>query len=382
MTQKKTPAVFYRGGTSKAVFFHPADLPASQSERDRILLQVMGSPDPYCRQLDGLGGGLSSVSKALWVQRSKRDDADIDYTFAQIAIDKPVVDYSANCGNMSSAVGQFAIEEGILTGFDGDATIRMYNTNTSTCVHSHFTIENGQAVAQGDFEVPGVPGTGAPVRLDFIDPARVTGKGLLPTGKIRETIDVPGLGEVEVTIADATALVVFVAAARLGLTGAELPDEIEAQDEVMATLDYIRRQAAVRAGLCPQPEDAPLASPRVALVAPPVDFVSLDGRKHGAKAYDLAVRMVSLETVHRAVMGTGAMCLAAAIMIEGTIPNQLTSGAAKKELEETVRLGNPSGVTVTGALVSQNEKEGIWKVERTTILRTSRRLMDGFIYHS
>lgn len=368
--------MFYRGGTSKAVFFHSGDLPSDPQDRDQLLLHVMGSPDPYGRQLDGLGGGLSSVSKAMWIARSKRNDADIDYTFAQVAIDRPVVDYSANCGNMSSAVGQFAIEEGIFPVADGDATIRMYNTNTDICVHSSFCIEDGQALTAGDLEIPGVSGTGAPVRLDFMDPSRVTGRGLLPTGNVQDQISVPGFGELAVSIVDATALGVFVAAEGFGLTGGEQVHEIEARPDIMSALDVIRREAAVRAGLCKRPEEAPLTSPRVALVAPPSNFKSLDGRDHEVGTFDLAVRMASLESVHRAVMVTGAMCLAAATLIDGSIPNQLASGMGENG---DVRLGNPSGVTVVGASVTH--KGGHWKADKTTILRTSRRLMDGFVYH-
>lgn len=376
MSERKTPAVFYRGGTSKAVFFQPKDLPEDQAERDRLLLHVLGSPDPYGRQLNGLGGGISSLSKAMWVARSRRNDADIDYTFAQIAVDKPVVDYSANCGNMTSAVGQFAVEEGIFPVPDGDAVIRMYNTNTGICVHSHFKVEGGRAVTGGDLEIPGVAGTGAPVKLDFMDPARVTGRGLLPTGQVRELVEVQGFGEVPVTIVDAAALGVFAGAGSFGLTATETPQEIESRKDVMAALDTIRREAAVRAGLCKRPEDAPLSAPRVAVVAPPAAFTSLDGREHAPGTFDLAVRMASMGTIHRAVMVTGAMCLAAATLVEGSVPNECASGLGA---DGTVRLGNPSGVTVMGASVSKSN--GKWAAQSTSVMRTCRRLMDGFVYH-
>lgn len=376
MPERKTPAVFYRGGTSKAVFFQPKDLPEDHAERDQLLLNVLGSPDPYGRQLNGMGGGLSSVSKAMWVERSQRNDADIEYTFAQIAVDKPVVDYSANCGNMTSAVGQFAVEEGIFPVPDGETTVRMYNTNTDICVHSHFLVEGGRAVTEGDLEIPGVPGTGAPVKLDFMDPARVTGKGLLPTGEVRELVNVPGYGEVPVTIVDAAALGVFVSADTFGLKASEPPQEIEADTKVMDALEVIRREAAVRAGLCKSIEDAPLSAPRVALVAPPSAFTSLDGREYQPGQFDLAVRMASLGTIHRAVMVTGAMCLAAATLIEGSVPNECASGL---DTDGTVRLGNPSGVTVMGASVSK--ANGTWGAESTSVMRTCRRLMEGVVYH-
>lgn len=376
MPERKTPAVFYRGGTSKAVFFQPKDLPEDRAERDRLLLHVLGSPDPYGRQLNGMGGGLSSVSKAMWVERSKRNDADIDYTFAQIAVDKPVVDYSANCGNMTSAVGQFAVEEGIFPVPDGDARIRMYNTNTDICVHSHFRVEGGRAVTEGDLEIPGVAGTGAPVKLNFMDPARVTGRGLLPTGQVRDLIDVPGYGEMPVTIVDAAALGVFVSAEIFGLKASELPPEIEAKTDVMDALEFIRREAAVRAGLYETADDAPLSAPRVALVAGPSSFTSLDGREYRPDQFDLAARMASLGTIHRAVMVTGAMCLAAATLIEGSVPNECASGLGA---DGTVRIGNPSGLTVMGASVSK--ANGKWAAESTGVMRTCRRLMEGFVYH-
>jgi len=376
MPERKTPAAFYRGGTSKAVFFHASDLPQDPSERDQMLLHVLGSPDPYGRQLNGLGGGISSLSKAMWVERSKRNDADIDYTFAQIAIGEPAVDYSANCGNMSSAVGQFAVDEEIYPVPDGDAMIRMYNTNTDIFVHSHFRVEGGRAVTQGNLEIPGVPGVGAPVQLDFLDPSRVSGKGLLPTGNVRETIEVPGFGGVPVSIVDATALCVFVPADIFGLKASECPEDIEARQDVMTALDVIRREASVRAGLSVTANAVPLAAPRVAIVASPSTFTSLDGREHQPQDFNLAVRMVSMETIHRAVMMTGAMCLAAASAVEGSVPHSFATGVGD---DGTIKLGNPSGITTSGASVSI--EYGSWHAKSTGAERTCRRLMDGHVYH-
>ena len=376
MPERKTAAVFYRGGTSKAVFFHASDLPQDTGERDQMLLHVLGSPDPYGRQLNGLGGGISSLSKAMWVERSKRNDADIDYTFAQIAIGEPVVDYSANCGNMSSAVGQFAVDEGIYPVPDGDAVIRMYNTNTDICVHSHFKVEGGRSVTEGDLELPGVAGTGAPVRLEFQDPSRVTGRGLLPTGHVCETIDAPGFGDVPVSIVDAAALCVFVPAEAFGLKATESPEEIEAKSDVMAALDIIRREAAVRAGLSDTADCVPLSAPRIAIVASPSTFTSLDGRECKPQEFGLAVRMVSMGAIHRAVMVTAAMCLAAASAIEGSVPHSYTTGFFE---DGTLKLGNPSGITTMGACVSRSN--GTWQAKSTSIMRTSRRLMDGHVYH-
>ncbi len=375
MPQNRTPAAFYRGGTSKGLLFQPKDLPRDARERDEMLLHVLGSPDPYKRQLDGMGGGLSSISKALWVERSQRNDADIDYTFAQIAVDEPVVDYSANCGNMSSAIAPFAVEENIFPVPDGDAVVRMFNTNTGICVHSHFQVDDGCAQSQGDLEIPGVPGTSAPVRLEFMDPARVTGRGMLPTGQVSESVDVPGIGDVPVSIVDAASLSVFVPAEVFGLTATERPEEIEARTDVMAALEIIRREAAVRTGFAEHVTDVPISAPRIALVASPSKFTALDGRVYGPEDFDLAARLISLGTVHRAVMVTGAMCLAAAARIEGSVPNEFLSNNS----DGTVRLGNPSGITIMEAKVF--ERNGKWCAESTSVMRTCRRLMDGFVYH-
>ncbi len=375
MAQRKTPAAFYRGGTSKGVLFQPEHLPQDPDERDRMLLHVLGSPDPYKRQLDGMGGGLSSLSKALWVERSQRNDADIDYTFAQIAVDAPVVDYSANCGNMSSAIAPFAVEENVFPVSDGDAVVRMFNTNTNICIHSHFRVEGGLAATEGDLEIPGVAGTGAPVRLEFMEPSRVTGRGLLPTGQAQEIIEVPGYGDVPVSIVDAASLAVFVPAETFGMNATELPEEIEARSEIMAAVEIIRREAAVRAGFAESVDDVPMAAPRFALVANPAPFTSLDGRTHETDSYDIAARMVSLGTIHRAVMVTAAMCLAAATKIPGSVPNRYASESG----DGSVRLGNPSGVTVMDA--SLIERDGRLHAESTSVLRTCRRLMDGFVYH-
>ena len=225
---RKTPAVFYRGGTSKAVFFKAEDVPENIEERDIMLRAVMGSPDPYGRQLDGLGGGISSLSKAMWVKKSTRNDADVDYTFAQVGIRDGVIDLSSNCGNMTSTVGPFAIEEGIFPLPDGPATVRMFNTNTNKIVHAHFTIQDGRAVSTGNMEIPGVSGTGAPMRLDWMDPAGTAGRGVLPTGKPQEMFSAPGFGEFPGSIVDAAAVCVYIPASVFGLTCAERPEAIDA----------------------------------------------------------------------------------------------------------------------------------------------------------
>ncbi|PIW31067.1 MAG: PrpF family protein [Rhodospirillales bacterium CG15_BIG_FIL_POST_REV_8_21_14_020_66_15] len=375
--QRKTPAVFFRGGTSKAVFFRAEDVPEDADERNRMLRAVMGSPDPYGRQLDGLGGGISSLSKAMWVTRSTRNDADVDYTFAQIGIRDDVVDMSSNCGNMTSAVAPFAVEEGIFPVPDGPAMVRMFNTNTRKIVHAHFTVQDGRAVSTGDMEIPGVSGMGAPMRLDWMDPAGTAGRGVLPTGRLQETFSAPGFGEFPGSVVDAASVCVYVPAAAFGLTCAETPMAIDAMTEVMAALEHVRRDAAVRAGLAATPDAAAQASPRVAVIAPPVAYKTLAGTEIAPADYNIAVRVASMENIHRAVQVTGAMSISAALVIEGTLVNDMARGL---DLTADLRIGNPSGVLATRADARKNA-DGSWNLVSTSAYRTFRRIMDGHVYH-
>ncbi|MEK9673495.1 MAG: PrpF domain-containing protein [Rhodospirillaceae bacterium] len=373
---RKTPAVFFRGGTSKAVFFRAEDVPADVEERNAMLRAVMGSPDPYGRQLDGLGGGISSLSKAMWVERSKSNDADVDYTFAQVGIRDDVVDMSSNCGNMTSAVAPFAVEEGIFPVPDGDAMVRMFNTNTKKVVHAHFRVQDGRAVSTGDMEIPGVSGTGAPMRLDWMDPAGTAGRGVLPTGKAQETFSAPGFGEFPGSIVDAASVCVYVPASAFGLTCAESPMTIDAMTDAMTALEHVRRDAAVRAGMAETPEAATQAAPRVAIIAPPVAYKTLAGVEVSPDAYNIAIRVVSMENVHRAIQVTGAMSVSAALVVEGTLVNQMA-----RNLDPTgeFKIGNPSGVLTSRADASKDGAD--WKIKSVTAFRTFRRIMDGHVYH-
>lgn len=366
MSQLAIPAVFMRGGTSKGLFFWADDLPGDPELRDVILLRALGSPDPYGRQLDGMGGGLSSLSKVALIGPATRPDADVDYTFAQVAVDAPVVDYGANCGNLSAAVGPYAVDEGLLpTPADGDALVRIHNTNTGKLIHARFPVRDGRAVVDGDLKLPGVPGTGAAVRLDFLDPAGSRTSGLLPSGRPTDELTLPGGRTITASLVDAANPMVVVAAADVGLTGAEAPDEIEADRSLMALLDDIRRAGAVLMGLGTTPLEVPLANPRVAVVAPPRPFSSLANEGVAADEHDLAVRMLSMERVHRAVTVTGALCLAVAARVPGTVVHAI-AGAAPQ-----TRIGNPSGVVVVDAVMA-----GATPVS-AALLRTARRLMQG-----
>ena len=373
MTRMRIPATFIRGGSSKGVFFHAADLPEDRSRRDAIFLQVLGSPDPYRRQLDGMGGGVSSLSKAVIISPSQRADADVDYCFAQVGIDSPVVDYSAICGNLSSAVGPFAVDEGLVKVPDGEAVVRVFNTNTRKIYHARFQVRDGQAVEAGDLAIPGVAGTGAPVALNFIEPGGAATGRLLPTGNVRDRLEVESIGHIEVSLVDATSAVIYVAAADMGCSGTESPDMIDADADLLSRLDAVRRVGAVAMRLVDRPEDAAPSAPRVAMVAEPKSFAASDGETYEAGSHDLTLRIISMERCHKVLTLSGAMCGCVAAHIEGTIPHQMAAAA-----DGSLRLGNPSGVLRLEADVGR-DASGQWHANSVTIYRTQRRLMEGAV---
>jgi 2-methylaconitate isomerase len=372
MTQRAVPAVFVRGGTSKGLVFHAADLPPDLAERDRLLLAALGSPDPYGRQLDGLGGGSSSLSKAAIIGPPTRADADVDYTFAQVAVDAPVVDYGANCGNLSAAVGPFAVDEGLVPApDDGEALVRIHNTNTGKIVEARFGVAGGRAVVAGDLALPGVPGTGAPVRLDFLDPAGSRTGALLPTGRPVNELRLVDGRTVRASLVDASNPVVVVASAEVGLTATEHPDAVDADAATMSLLDEVRRAGGVLMGLGRSPDDVPLSAPKIAVVATPAPSATLAGDRVDAEECDLLVRMVSMGRTHRAVTVTGALCLGVAARVPGTVPHALAGRAP------SIRLANPSGVIVVDAVMA--ERAGQPHPVSATLLRTTRRLMQGAV---
>ncbi len=363
MTQRRIRGVFMRGGTSRAIFFHERDLPGpGRPERDHIILAAMGSPDPYGRQLDGLGGGISSLSKACIIGPPTMAGADVDYTFAQVEVKVANVDYAGNCGNCSGAVGPFAIDEKLVAAREGETLVRIHNTNTKKLILAHVPVVDGEAAVTGDFELPGVPGKGARITLDFVDPGGAgTGK-LLPTGKPREVI-----GGIEASCVDASNPVVFVRAADVGLSGIETPAAVDANREVTERLEAIRVAAAERMGIPGGP-----GIPKVAIVAPAAPFTALDGTRYGADRIDVVARIMSMGNCHRAFALTGAMCLAVAARIEGTVVREC-AGACPGD----VRLGHPSGVLPIDAAVTT--RDGSPWAERVTVYRTARRLMEGFV---
>ena len=363
MSQRRIRAVFMRGGTSRALFFHQADLPAAGAARDHILLAALGSPDPYGRQLDGLGGGISSLSKACIIGPNTHPDADVDYTFAQVHVTAPAVDYTGNCGNCSSAVGPFAIDEGMVTYTEGETVVRIHNTNTQKLIVARVPVAGGEAVVEGDFELPGVPGRGARIALDFLDPGGAGTGRLLPTGRARDVVE-----GVAASLVDATNPMVFVRAQDLGLSGTERPEAVDADRALSARLQAIRVAAARMMDI---PGSA--ATPKVAVVAPPAPFTALDGTAYGAEQADLVARVISMGNCHRAFALTAAMGLAVAARIEGTVVRECVTAPDGGDL----RLGHPSGVLPVAASVGV--RDGAPWAERVTVYRTARRLMEGFV---
>jgi 2-methylaconitate cis-trans-isomerase PrpF len=362
MPLRRIPAVYMRGGTSRCLVFHEEDLPHPGSARDRILSSALGSPDPNGRQLDGLGGGISSLSKACIVGPTLHPDAQVDYTFAQVDVRSPVVDYAGNCGNCSSAVGPFAIDEKLVEVTGETTTVRIHNTNTKKVIVAHVPVVEGEAAVEGDFELPGVAGRGARIALDFLDPGGAATGRLLPTGHARDEVE--GL---EASLVDATNPVVFVRARDLGLTGTEAPAQIDADHDVSARLEKVRVAAAEMMGV---PGSA--AIPKVAIVAAPAAFTALDGRAHGHDEADLVARVISMGNCHRAFALTAAMCLAVAARVPGTVVHEVARGHLGD-----VRLAHPSGVLPIDASV--RTRDGQPWAERVRVYRTARRLMEGHV---
>ena len=377
MAQRALPAVFMRGGTSKALMLHRSDLPADQDDWAPLFTGAMGSPDPNGRQLDGMGGGVSSVSKVCIIGPSERADADVDYTFCQVLVKDAAVQYKGNCGNMSAAVGPFAVDEKLVRPNGDEATIRIFNTNTQKIIHGTFPLEDGAARYDGDLAIPGVSGTGAPIRLDFVQPGGASTGKLLPSGALTDHLDIPGFGPIEVSLVDAANAAVFIRARDVGMTGLELPDQLEARPELLALLDAIRVQASVRMGIAPDIEAARQITivPFVAIVAPPTDSPTLSGEAVRAGDIDLIARVVSNGQPHRALPLTISLCTAVAARMTGTVVAEALSPAAP---DGPLRLGMPSGILTVGADVGQ--VGGAWVARAGSFYRTARRLFEGRVF--
>ncbi len=385
MTTRSVPALFMRGGTSKALMFRRADLPERQSDWDAIFLSAMGSPDRHGRQLNGMGGGNSSLSKVCVVGPSARDDADVDYTFAQVMIDEARVDYSINCGNMSSAVGPFAVFRGFVnTGAkaavkDGEIAVRIFNTNTSKVIVSTFAVRDGVPMEDGALEIPGVAGSGAPIRLDFLEPGGATTGRLLPGGAVSQFIEVPDMGRIEVSLVDAANACVFVTAASVGMRGTEMPDAIQNDAALMQKLMTVRAHGSVAMGIAATVEDAmkKKSAPFFGIVTPPQDFDALSGERVNAEATDLNVRVIASGQPHRALPLTISLCTAVAARIKGSIVERCTRASAADA--PSIRLAMPSGILTVDAKVEL--KNGAWTAQRGSFYRTTRRLFEGVTFY-
>ena len=372
--RKKIPCSIIRGGTSKGVYFLEKDVPAPGRERDAFLLRVMGSPDK--KEIDGLGGAASVTSKAAIIAPSRRADADVDYTFAQVSVDKPIVSYRGNCGNISSGVGAFAVEEGLVEAHEPVTTVRVFNTNTEKVIVEEVRVENGQVCYTGECRIPGVPNAAAAVRMKFMNPAGSVCGRLLPTGNAVDTLDVPGLGAVEVSIVDAANPLVFVDAAPVGMTGRELPAEIDASPELLERLERVRGTAAVRLGWTSTWEKAAWDTPgvpKMTIVAPPQDYATPDGEMVKAGDVDLLGRMMSMQKAHPTYAMTGAMCTAAAAVVPGSIVARVLRKGTDLA---RIRIGNPAGIMETGVESEPGPNEP--KIICTVGVRTANLLMQGF----
>lgn len=369
----KLPVMLMRGGTSKGVYILEDDLPKNHEEWEPILLRLMGSPDK--KQIDGLGGSQSVTSKVAIVKKSSRADADVDYTFAQVSVDKPLVSYKGNCGNISSGVGPFAIERGLVEAKEGTTSVRIFNTNTNKVIIADVRTKNGSVEYDGSFAIAGVPGTSSPVRLKFVEPSGTFGKGLLPTGNAVDVLDVPGFGQVEVSIVDAANPLVFVKAKDLGLTGRELPDELNASQEKLELLESVRGLAAVKLGLI---EDYTRSAwdtpgiPKMTFVAEAETYVTADGKEIPKESMDLLSRMMSMQKTHPSYAMTGAMCTAAAAVVPGSVVNQVLREGADTQY---IRIGHPSGILECG--VDYQENSAVPYIEDTFGFRTANLLMEG-----
>ena len=384
--QIKIPATYMRGGTSKGVFFRLQDLPAAAqvpgAARDALLLRVIGSPDPYGKQIDGMGGATSSTSKTVILSKSTKADHDVDYLFGQVAIDKPFVDWSGNCGNLSAAVGSFAIANGLVDAaripHNGVAVVRVWQANIGKTIIAHVPVTNGAVQETGDFELDGVTFPAAEVKLEFLDPAAEeegAGGSMFPTGQLVDDLDVPGIGTLRVTMINAGIPTIFVDADAIGYTGTELQDAINGDPVALARFETIRAHGALRMGLISHLDEAAKRqhTPKVAFVARPASYVSSSGKQVKAEEIDLLVRAMSMGKLHHAMMGTAAVAIGTAAAIPGTLVNLAAGGGEKS----SVRFGHPSGTLVVGAEATQ--VDGDWSVTKAIMSRSARVLMEGFV---
>ncbi|EGQ7849107.1 2-methylaconitate cis-trans isomerase PrpF [Vibrio parahaemolyticus] len=381
-SQIKVPATYMRGGTSKGVFFNLEDLPTEAQvageARDKLLLRVIGSPDPYAKQIDGMGGATSSTSKTVIVSRSSRDDHDVDYLFGQVSIDKPFVDWSGNCGNLSAAIGPFAIHAGLIPQDrlpeNGIVTVRVWQVNISKTILVHVPIVNGFVQETGEFELDGVTFPAAEIQVDFVDPADGEGS-MFPTGNLVDDLVVPDVGTFNATFINAGIPTIFIDAESIGYQGTELQDQINNDDAALAMFESIRAHGALKMGLISELEEAQTRqhTPKIAFVSKPKSYQSSSGKAVNESEIDVLVRALSMGKLHHAMMGTAAVAIASAACVPGTLVNLAAGGGEK----ESVTFGHPSGTLKVGAQAKQTEQG--WVVQKAIMSRSARILMEGFV---
>ena len=388
LNQIKVPATYIRGGTSKGVFFKLTDLPESAQvageARDKLLMRIIGSPDPYSKQIDGMGGATSSTSKTVILSKSTHPDHDVDYLFGQVSIDTAFVDWSGNCGNLSAAVGSFAISSGLVDAAripeNGTCTVRIWQANIGKTIIAHVPITNGQVQETGDFELDGVTFPAAEVELEFLDPADEGegdgGGAMFPTGNLVDDLEVPNIGTFKATLINAGIPTIFVNAADIGYTGTELQDAINNDTAALEKFETIRAYGAVKMGLIKDISEAAKRqhTPKVAFVAPPTDYVSSSGKAVKATDIDLLVRALSMGKLHHAMMGTAAVAIGTAAAVTGTLVNIAAGGGEKS----AVRFGHPSGTLRVGA--EAKLVDGQWTVTKAIMSRSARTLMSGWVH--
>lgn len=374
---KELPCSIFRGGTSKGVFFMEDVLPKDKDELNKVLLSVMGSPDE--RQIDGLGGAVSTTSKVAIISKEEKEDWDVNYTFAQVSIDKPVVSYAGNCGNISSAVGAFAIENDMVEVKSPVTTVRVYNTNTKKLIYEHVPTPNGKITYNGDFAISGVPNTASKIELEFLNPAgSFTGK-LLPTGNVVDILNIDGVGNIEVSIVDVANPLVYVDAKSVKLKGIENANEIDSDKNLLLLLEKIRGEAAVRMGLVEKWQDGATISPgvpKLTIVSNPQDYVTNSKTEVKENEYDLSVRMMSMQKAHKTIALTGALCTAAACVLEGTIPNQIVKA---ENIKNNFKFGHGDGLIDVSIKYEKDEKGTI--INSVSSHRTARKIMTGTVYY-
>jgi 2-methylaconitate cis-trans-isomerase PrpF len=377
--QARIRTVIMRGGTSRGIFFRAKDLPKDPEARKWTILTAFGSPDRYGRQIDGLGGATSLTSKAAIISKGTRPGIDVNFTFGQVSIEQPLIDMRGNCGNISAAVGPYAIDQGLVPCQEPLTEVRFLNTNTQKVTVAHVPTRNGRFEPEGDYSIPGVPGTGSKIVLDFLDPGgAVTGK-LFPTGQVRDVLQVPGIGPIEVSIVDAANPLVFCRAGDFGLTGQETPEQIDSNEELLLRIGATRAAAGVAIGLAESIEEAMYSVPsvpKIAFVTRSRPYLQLDDVLREAADVDLVGRIMSMGHLHRAYALTGAICTAVAAQIPGTLVHEVVTERARTS--GMLRLGHPSGVMELSASVHQKGES--WYVEKASAARTARRLMEGDIY--